>query len=98
MSGQAEDPAVRLRRLRMRAWRRGIKEMDLILGPYADSRLADLSPAELDLFEEILDCNDQDLLAWSTGAGTAPAQLAPLLERMVAHARANIPGKAAQGA
>jgi antitoxin CptB len=40
----AEDAAARIKRMRMRAWRRGIKEMDLILGPYADERLAAMPP------------------------------------------------------
>ena len=37
-----EDANARLKRLTMRSWRRGMKEMDLILGPYADARLADM--------------------------------------------------------
>ena len=37
-----EDRDVRLRRLRLRSWRRGIREMDLILGGYADGALAGL--------------------------------------------------------
>ena len=54
----------RLRRLRMRSWRRGTKEMDLILGPYADARLAELDTAALDLYEALLEENDQDLYLW----------------------------------
>ena len=44
----SEPHAVRLRRLRLRAWRRGIREMDLLMGGYADARLADLDAAGLD--------------------------------------------------
>ncbi|WP_114965942.1 succinate dehydrogenase assembly factor 2 [Alkalilacustris brevis] len=80
----------RLKRLRMRAWRRGTKEMDLILGPYADARLAVMSPAELDLFETILEENDQDLYLWVTGKGTPPAEISGLLEAIAAHARARL--------
>ena len=43
-----ESPEIRLRRLTMRSWRRGMKEMDLILGHFADGPLAQLSPADLD--------------------------------------------------
>lgn len=64
----------RLKRLRMRSWRRGTKEMDLILGPYADARLAELAPEVLDLYEELLDENDQDLYLWISGVGGAPAR------------------------
>ena len=48
MTGASED---RLKRMRMRSWRRGTKEMDLILGPYADARLSGLSVPELDLYD-----------------------------------------------
>lgn len=54
----------RIKRLRMRSWRRGTKEMDLILGPFADQRLAGLEAALLDRYEALLEENDQDLYAW----------------------------------
>ncbi len=69
----------RLKKLRMRSWRRGMKEMDLILGPYADSALHGFDEAELDAYERLLGENDQDLYLWVTGAQPAPAHLAPLL-------------------
>ena len=56
-----ETPQIRLRRLRMRSWRRGMKEMDLILGHFSDDELAGLSGAELDAYEALLSENDQDL-------------------------------------
>ena len=69
----------RLKKLRMRSWRRGMKEMDLILGPYADAQLAQLSPADLDSYEQLLDENDQDLYLWVTGAVPCPDRLSPML-------------------
>ena len=45
----------------MRSWRRGMKEMDLILGPFSDSELATLGEGELALYEALLNENDQDL-------------------------------------
>ena len=77
----------RLRKLRMRAWRRGTKEMDLILGPWADAYLATLDPATLDAFEALLEENDQDLYLWATGHGHAPDPVVPLLARIADHAR-----------
>lgn len=71
--------AIRLKKLRMRSWRRGMKEMDLILGPFADTDLAGFSEPELDAYERLLDENDQDLYLWVTGAQPCPAHLAPLL-------------------
>ena len=47
----AEAAERRLRRLRMRSWRRGIREMDLILGRFADAALAELDAGDLDAFE-----------------------------------------------
>lgn len=54
----------RLKRLKLRAWRRGFREADLILGPFADRHAQDFTPAELDWFERLLDQPDQDLYAW----------------------------------
>lgn len=80
----------RLKRLRMRCWRRGTREMDLILGPFADTEIDRLSDAELDDFERMIAQNDQDLYPWVTArlrGGTAgPAEHAVMLDRVAAHA------------
>ena len=82
---------MRLRRLRYRAWHRGTKEMDLMLGPYADARLAGMAVAELDRFEQLLEEADTDLLKWLMGQEPIPADadgtlLADLLAfRMASH-------------
>ncbi len=83
----AETPDIRLRRLRLRAWRRGTREMDLILGPWADARLAALAPGALDRFEALLEENDQDLYAWTTGQMPAPGAHAELLSEIGNFAR-----------
>lgn len=75
-----ETPEDRLKRMRMRAWRRGTKEMDLILGPFADAHLAGMDGAALDAFEALLAENDQDLYPWITGAAPVPPGHAALLE------------------
>lgn len=67
-----EAPDTRLKRLRMRSMRRGIKEMDIILVRYADKRLAALTPAELDRYEALLSENDQDLYQWVSGQTPPP--------------------------
>ena len=74
-----ETPDARLKRLRMRSMRRGIKEMDLILDRYAKARLGDLSAADLDLYEGLLQENDHDLYAWVTGQSAPPEPLAGLI-------------------
>ena len=82
------DDDQRLRRLRIRSWRRGMKEMDLILGPFSDSELSRLSPAELDEYEELLNENDQDLYPWisarSRGETPGPDRFSALLNRIAA--------------
>ncbi len=67
-----EDSAMRLRRMRYRAWHRGTKEMDLLLGPYADARLDGMDLAELDRFETLLEEADTDLLKWLMGQEPTP--------------------------
>ncbi|MFN3952998.1 MAG: succinate dehydrogenase assembly factor 2 [Pararhodobacter sp.] len=87
-----------LKRMRMRAWRRGTKEMDLILGPFADEVLPALDMPLRDAFEALLAENDHDLYGWITAriggaaqAGeTGPAHYAPLLERIARHAEGRI--------
>ncbi|RVT85684.1 succinate dehydrogenase assembly factor 2 [Rhodobacteraceae bacterium CCMM004] len=81
----SETRETRLKRLAMRSSRRGIKEMDLILGAYGRGRLDAMTPAELDLYEALLDENDQDLYAWVTGQAVPPAALAPLIQDIAAH-------------
>lgn len=68
-----EELPMRLRRLRYRAWHRGTKEMDLLLGPYADARLGEMELADLDRFEVLLEEADTDLLKWLMGQEPTPA-------------------------
>ena len=65
-------PPERLKMLSYRAWRRGIRETDLILGPFADENLARLTAAQLDAFEALLEQPDQELYGWIKGE-PAPA-------------------------
>jgi len=75
--------AVRRRRLRFRAWHRGMKEMDLILGSFADRHLAQMSTDELDTFERLIDLPDGDLLSWIAGGAEPEAPgLSDLIERL----------------
>lgn len=89
-----EDHGTRLKRLKMRSWRRGTREMDLILGPFADTELAALDAGALDAYERLLDENDQDLYPWITArlsGGTAgPEAHAAILDRVAAHAQGRL--------
>ena len=64
------DP--RRRRALYRAWHRGTREMDFILGQFTDAELERLSDAELDVFERLLEAPDTDLYDWVTGRTEAP--------------------------
>ena len=81
----------RVKRARLRAWRRGFREADLILGSFADARAASMSEAELASFERLLDAPDQDLYAWIVGAAPTPAAFdSPVLDSIRDHARTGL--------
>jgi antitoxin CptB len=78
-----DDPEARRRRLRYRAWHRGTREMDFVLGRFADSDLAGLNEAELAQLESLMELPDPDLFAWITGRADAPAAVdTPLFRRL----------------
>ena len=85
-----ETNEARLKRMRMRSWRRGTKEMDLILGPYADAHLAAMDEATLTVYDVLLEENDQDLLPWVLGQMPPPPALAGLIGRIGVFARARL--------
>ena len=70
----------RLKRMKMRSMRRGIKEMDIILERYADDNLASMDAVTLDLYDALLHENDQDLYQWVTGQVAAPERFAALIQ------------------
>ncbi|MDF1608962.1 succinate dehydrogenase assembly factor 2 [Hoeflea sp. YIM 152468] len=75
------DP--RRRRILVRAWRRGIREMDLVIGGFADAEIADLNDTELDQLELLMAEEDADILSWVTGEAEIPERFrSPLFERM----------------
>ncbi len=50
-----EDLAIRAKKLRYRSWHRGTKELDLLLGPYADATMATCDKAQMDTFEALME-------------------------------------------
>ena len=85
-----ETAEAQLKRMAMRSWRRGTKEMDLVLGPYADAHLAGMSEVRLALYDLLLDENDQDLLPWVLGQNPSPERFAELLAEIASFARARL--------
>jgi len=64
----------RRRKLLFRAWHRGMREMDLIMGRFADAAVGQMSEDELAQFEALIEVPDPELLAWVTGEADAPAR------------------------
>jgi antitoxin CptB len=79
------DPAEsRRKRLLWRACHRGIREMDLILGGFAEARIDAMTPAELDQLEAVIELPDQELLAWATRQEPVPIhRRSPLLDEIL---------------
>ncbi|MFQ6162154.1 MULTISPECIES: succinate dehydrogenase assembly factor 2 [Sinorhizobium] len=76
ISRTSADLDPRRRRILFRAWHRGIREMDLILGQFSEAELATLSEAELDELEAIMGEEDNDLVRWITGEKPLPERYA----------------------
>jgi antitoxin CptB len=68
------DSASRLKRLKFRAWHRGTKEADMMLGGFYDACASGWSDAEIDWFEMLLEEQDVDIMAWAIGTQPVPAQ------------------------
>lgn len=81
LSSATLDP--RRRKLAFRAWHRGIKEMDLIFGLFADKHIAKMAESDLDEFELMLETSDRDLLKWFTGEEPVPEIADTLLFRQI---------------
>ena len=82
---------MRRKKLRYRAWHRGTREMDLVLGPFADAHVDSLSPADLDRFEALLEEEDPPLLKWVMDQETPPPGVdAEFLGRVVADHRSRL--------
>ncbi len=77
----------RLKRLKIRAWRRGTKEMDLILGSFVDRALEGLEPAELDRLEALMAENDTDIYPWFTGQAPVPPEHREILQKIQGEAK-----------
>ena len=74
MKNSTESIDARRKRLMWRASRRGIKEMDILVGGFAAEQLVLMDEAQLAVFEKLLDIPDQLLLAWLTAQEQVPAE------------------------
>ena len=70
------DRETRLKRLRFRAWHRGTKEADLLIGGFFDAAHDGWGDAEIALVEALLEEQDVDIMAWAIGTSACPARYA----------------------
>ena len=66
------DPADRLKRLRFRAWHRGVREADYMIGGFFDAHGDSLDGAGIAWFEALLEEQDADIMAWAIGTAQPP--------------------------
>ena len=86
MSGTTRTSAdlePRRKRVLFRAWHRGIREMDLIMGRFADAEIGTMADVDLAEFERLIEVPDRDLYLWLTGeAATPPRYDTPVFRRL----------------
>jgi antitoxin CptB len=97
---RAELRQQRLGRITFRAWRRGFREADLVLGPFMEREGATLSDADLDQLEALLaEDNDHDLYAWIIETRPTPAEHdTSLMTKLRVFMRAHVATAVAEGA
>ena len=81
MSRSSEGLSERRRRLLFRSWHRGIREMDLIMGRFADSCIETMTDAELDAYEQLIEVPDPVLYGWIGEFDPVPAEFDTALFR-----------------
>ena len=74
----------RIKRMKMRSMRRGIKEMDLILQRFAEGHLDEMDDASLDRYDALLSENDHDIYQWVSGQTPAPEPFVKLIGDIIA--------------
>ena len=77
------DRANRIKRLQFRAWHRGTKEADLLIGGFFDTNSASWTDEEMAWFETLLHEDDVDIMAWAIGTLPVPDAFdGPMMEQM----------------
>jgi antitoxin CptB len=72
LSRTSDDLSPRRRKILYHAWHRGTRELDLLLGRFADHAIGTLTEPELDEFEALLEVDDRELFGWILGKAPVP--------------------------
>lgn len=92
------DTKARLGRMTFRAWRRGFREADMILGPFVEQIGPHLDTEELNAFEALLDEDDYAIYGWVTGkTEVSEPHTGPLMDRLQAFVRTHVAAAVATG-
>lgn len=99
-AGLNETRAARLGRITFRAWRRGFREADLVLGPFAEQVGPGLQDEELDALEALLaEDDDHALYAWIIQSAPTPAKhQGPVMDKIRAFMSEHVAAEVAKGA
>lgn len=94
----SDERKVRLGRIQFRAWRRGFREADMVLGPFADAVAPAMTDDELTAFEALLDQEDQYLYGWIIERDPTPAEFdGPVMEQVRAYMREHVAAHVGRG-
>jgi antitoxin CptB len=84
-SRSSADLDPRRRKVLFRAWHRGMREMDLLMGQFSDAEIGTMPDADLDDFELLIEVPDRDIFAWLTGEAETPSNYdTPVFRRLKA--------------
>jgi antitoxin CptB len=77
------DRDARLRRLSFRAWHRGTREADFMIGGFFDAHGENWGGEEMGWFEALLEEQDVDIMAWAIGTAPPPERFeGPMMRRL----------------
>ena len=83
----SEERLHKIKRLKMRSMRRGIKEMDIILSHFASNRLEGMTLDQLSNYDLLTLENDHDLYSWVTGIAKPPQKFSYLINEILENLR-----------
>lgn len=88
----------RLGRIQFRCWRRGFREADMVLGPFSDQVAPTLTEAELDVFERLIEEEDQWLYGWIIERDPTPPEFeTPVMAKVRAFMREHVAAEVGKG-